>query len=121
MSLIERYIDGWKRHDVQAVLACVTDDCEIVECYGPIYRGKATVEDWLTKWLKTGRVIQWDVTRLWVTDNFESAQWHFCCSVDGTRHEFDGVSVCDLAAGKIRYMREYVTTEPLYEWKGAWR
>ncbi|WP_107816551.1 nuclear transport factor 2 family protein [Celeribacter persicus] len=118
MSVIEQYIKSWKVRDVEAVLSCLTDDCEIVECYGPVYRGKQTVENWMIKWLETGHVQRWDVTRLWVRKEFEAAQWSFICLFDGMRHEFEGASICDLKAGKIRYLREFTTTAPLYDWHG---
>ena len=121
MSLIEEYVDGWRRHDLNAVLACLHDSCEIVECYGPIYRGISTVEQWMTKWCETGQVLSWEVSRIWSMDNFEAAEWHFVCRVDGTQHEFDGASVCDIENGKIRYLREFATTNSLYEWTGEWR
>ena len=30
---LEAYIDGWRRHDIAAVLETLTNDCVVIECY----------------------------------------------------------------------------------------
>lgn len=121
MPLIADYMTAWKAHDVDGVLSCLHEQCEVIECYGPIYRGHATVALWMRKWCETGRVLNWDVTRQWLFDTFEAVEWRFECMVDGERSAFEGASVVEIAQGKIRYLREFATTAPLYEWQGEWR
>ena len=63
MDQLEAYIDGWRRHDIAAVLDTLTDDCVVIECYGPVYRGKARVEQWMNAWYGAGGTVDaWDIT-----------------------------------------------------------
>ncbi|MFL0587493.1 hypothetical protein ACH0BU_12710 [Sphingomonas olei] len=39
MTLIERYIAGWRTHDKEAILATLAPDCVVIESFGPTYRG----------------------------------------------------------------------------------
>ncbi|WP_394814506.1 YybH family protein [Streptomyces chisholmiae] len=50
-------MDAWRRHDTAAVLATLTDDCVITECYGPVYRGRRRVEEWMRAWFGAGRPV----------------------------------------------------------------
>lgn len=38
MTLQERYIVGWRKPNVAAILATLTQDCVVIESFGPIYR-----------------------------------------------------------------------------------
>lgn len=44
MNQLTDHFDAWRRHDIAGVLATLTDDCVIIECYGPTYRGRHRVE-----------------------------------------------------------------------------
>ena len=62
MSQLREYITAWQRHDVTAVLATLTDDCVITECYGPVYHGKPRVEQWMNAWFEAGgSVDKWEI------------------------------------------------------------
>jgi hypothetical protein len=48
---LEKYINGWRTHDTEAILATLTSDCVVIESFGPIYHGHAWVSRWISAWL----------------------------------------------------------------------
>ncbi len=122
MNQLTNYIDAWRRHDVAAVLETLTDDCVITECYGPVYRGKRRVEQWMRAWFDAGGTVNdWQITTNAVAGDVLTAEWLFSCTWRGTDATFEGATVARLAGGRIAYLREYATTAPLYDWTGTWR
>jgi ketosteroid isomerase-like protein len=118
---LQAYIDGWRRHDISAVLGTLADDCVVTECYGPIYRGRTRVEQWMTTWLAIGSVDSWEITNQIATGDVLVAEWTFSCTYRGDSATFDGATIARLRDGEITYLREYATTAQLYEWTGSWR
>jgi ketosteroid isomerase-like protein len=122
MGPLEAYIDGWRRHDVPAVLATLAEDCVVIESYGPVYRGRARVGQWMETWLSSGgAVLDWEITSREVAGALLVAEWTFTCTWDGDTSTFDGATIARHDAGAITYLREYATTAALYEWTGTWR
>src|SRR4029453_4264991 len=122
MNVLLEYIDAWRRHDVNGVLATLTDGCGIVESYGPVYRGREGVEQWMRAWLGAGgSVDSWEVTWHGGTIDFLVAEWRFGSTWKGNSEAFAGASIAKLNGQKIAYLREYSTTAPLYDWAGSWR
>jgi ketosteroid isomerase-like protein len=119
---LERYIDGWRRHDIPAVLDTVADECVVIESYGPVYRGKSRVEQWMNAWFGAGGTVDgWEITSKAAVGDTLVAEWTFSCTWNGDPATFDGSTVARLDGGRIAYLREYATTAPLYEWTGTWR
>jgi len=121
MDQLQAYIDGWRRHDIGAVLATLNDDCIITESYGPVYHGRERVEQWMTTWLAAGSVDAWKVTSGAALNHVLLAEWVFSCTWRGEAATFEGATIARLRDGKISYLREYATTASLYDWTGAWR
>ncbi|MBE6483041.1 MAG: nuclear transport factor 2 family protein [Actinomyces ruminicola] len=122
MSALTDYIDAWVAHDVDRIAAAVTSDCVIIECYGPVYRGRNWVRRWASEWFAAGGAVhRWEVTDHFTTGDREAAQWTFECTWDGRRSAFEGASIARSVNGQIVELREYQTTSPLYDWRGAWR
>jgi ketosteroid isomerase-like protein len=119
---LRAYLDGWRRHDIPAVLATLADDCVVIESYGPVYRGKQRVEEWMNAWFGGGGTVdKWDITSEAEAGRTLVAEWHFECTWKGSPGAFDGSTIARLHDGRITYLREYATTAPLYEWIGTWR
>jgi ketosteroid isomerase-like protein len=119
---LRKYIDGWRRHDVPAVLDTLTEDCVIIESYGPVYRGRKCVEDWMNAWFAAGGTVDgWEITSEASDGSVLVTEWHFECTWEGKPGAFDGSTVARLEDGRISYLREYATTAPLYDWTGTWR
>ncbi|WP_328988858.1 nuclear transport factor 2 family protein [Kribbella sp. NBC_01245] len=122
MNQLRAYFDGWRRHDIPAVLATLADDCVVIESYGPVYRGKERVEQWMRAWFGAGGSVDgWEITSEGVAGDLLVVEWHFECTWKGSPGAFDGSTVARLEGGRIGYLREYATTAPLYDWTGAWR
>jgi ketosteroid isomerase-like protein len=121
VNVLDRYIDAWRRHDVDGVLATLTDDCVIIEAPGPVYRGRDRIRQWMRAWLRVGSVDAWHVTLQVTAGDILVAEWQFSCTWQGDPASFDGVTVARTRGDRIRHLREYATTAPLYEWTGFWR
>lgn len=122
MSALSKYIDAWVRADAVGVAATLTDDCVVVECYGPVYHGRSRVEEWCRTWFDAGGMIHsWVVMWHRSGDAFEVAEWRFDCTWQGHRTRFEGCSVAVIRDGRIARLREYQTSAPLYDWEGQWR
>lgn len=122
MTLLERYIAGWREHDVDAILTTLTPDCVVIESFGPIYRGHDRVAQWVSTWLdEDGRVIDWTIRDVRSSAEGETAEWTFRYTWRGEEKSFDGATIARLRDGKLSYLREYATTAPLYDWRGAFR
>ena len=122
MTLLERYIDGWRAHDVAAILATLAPDCVVIESFGPIYRGHDRVAQWVATWLaQNGRVIDWTVRNPRSSTDGETAEWTFRYSWRGEEKSFDGATIAKLCDGRLAHLREYATTAELYDWRGEWR
>ncbi|MEG3159376.1 nuclear transport factor 2 family protein [Sphingomonas sp. LB2R24] len=122
MTPLEQYIDGWRAHDVAAILSALTPDCVVTESFGPIYRGHERVAFWVSKWIaEDGRVINWTVHDIRSFPEVEIAEWTFHYTWRGKERSFDGGTIAHLREGKLSYLREYATTAVLYDWRGEWR
>ncbi|TCO44405.1 SnoaL-like protein [Kribbella antiqua] len=122
MNQLEAYIDGWRRHDIPAVLATLAEDCTVIESYGPVYRGAARVEQWMNAWFGAGGTVDgWEITSSAAAGDTLVTEWHFDCTWKGEPGAFDGSTVARLSGDRIAYLREYATTAPLYDWTGTWR
>lgn len=120
--LIDSYVGGWRDGDRDRILQTLDEACVIVESYGPVYKGARRVEQWIEAWFGEGNTVDaWEVTSLFVGDSHAAFEWSFECTYHGERAAFDGASVVEFSGEKIVRLREYCTTEDLYEWKGEWR
>ena len=112
--IFERYVEAWKRADIEAALETLDEDCVITECYGPVYRGRDKVRLWMEKWLGEGnRVLEWDILSSVSGQDAAAFEWRFKCLYHGEESGFEGASVVRCRDGKILYMREYATTAEL--------
>lgn len=122
MDELVRYIEAWTSGDPARIAHCVTPDCVIIECYGPVYRGRDRVLQWARAWFEAGGVVHaWDVRDRMVAGDRQVAEWTFTCTWGGRRSTFDGCSVARARDGRIARLREYATSAPLYDWTGEWR
>lgn len=122
MSVLRDYIEAWARHDIPGVLGTLADDCEVIECYGPVYRGRDRVEQWMHAWFEGGgTVVGWTITSEAAAGDTLTAEWTFTCISGGSTETFDGATVARVRDGRLACLREYRTTAALYDWDGAWR
>jgi ketosteroid isomerase-like protein len=120
--LVDSYVGGWRDGDRERILRTLDEDCVVVESYGPVHRGKARVGQWIEAWFGEGNTVDaWEVTSLFVAGSRAAFEWRFGCTYHGERAAFEGASVVEFSDGRIVRLREYCTTEELYEWEGEWR
>ncbi|GAA2041360.1 hypothetical protein GCM10009839_49740 [Catenulispora yoronensis] len=122
MNQLHAYIDAWRRHDIAGVLSTLTEQCVVIECYGPIYRGHPRIEQWMRTWFDTGGTVDdWKITTHTESGTTLTAEWIFSCTSHGEAATFEGATIARLDGAKIAYLREYATSAPLYDWTGVWR
>ena len=44
-ALLDRFLDAWARHDLDAAMACMAEDCRYDEFNGKVWEGKAAVRE----------------------------------------------------------------------------
>lgn len=117
-KLAERYVEGWKDNNLEKILEPLVEDCTIIESHGPTYRGHGDVRAWVESWIAEGyKVDKWNITSFLFADDSAVFEWHFEFSgAASPTREIDGVTIVKFKDGKIEYLREYRTTEPLYDW-----
>ena len=121
-SRLHDYVDAWRRHDMPGVLSTLTEDCAVIKSYGPVYRGRERVEQWMRAWFAAGGSVDaWDITSYSDAGDVLVAEWRFNCTWQGKATTFEGATIARLRGDKIAYLREYATTAPLYDWTGHWR
>lgn len=112
--LVRTYIDGWKEYDTAKVLSVLDPACVLIESHGQVYRGAEKIirelEQKIAGAYGPWHINRWDITSLAVADDVCVLEWVF----DGHKI-LEGASVVRFAGGKLVYLREYRTTEPLWE------
>ena len=112
-------VEGWKAEHIHQVLDTLAHDCVVTECYG---KSRDRVRQWMETWFaEGGRVLQWDILSFVGGQNSAAIEWAFRCWWQGRELSFDGARIVRFAGEKIEALREYTTTEPLYEWQGEWK
>ena len=103
------YCRAWLHADRDGLLALLSPDIVVVECYGPEYRGLEEVEAWFDDWhAKGGRVLAWDVDEAGSFQEGVCLKWRFVCRWDGRESGFDGVSLMKFdEAGRISRVEEF--------------
>lgn len=120
-QLITAYVEGWKINKPAQIIDTLATDCVVVESHGPTYRGLDVAAQWIEGWLGAGNIVdRWDITSFCFDEAEQNAvfEWKFECISDGVRYKIDGISIAELAGGKIVALREYRMTETPYEWTG---
>ena|SRR3990170_976447 len=119
-NLIEQYVEGWKKNNLEKILDCLSKDCVIIESHGPTYRGKEAVGKWFKYWLKEkGRVLKWEIEEIYFLKNQNIAffEWLFECIVEDKKHTLPGISVVRFNENKISFIHEYRMSKNAFEWE----
>ena len=118
-ELLQRFADAWNRHDVDALMSFMTDDCVFETSAGPDacgtrYSGRDAVRAGFAEVFATFPDAHWGQARHLVNGNRGFSQWTFT----GTRANGDRVEVhgCDLFTfrdGKIAVKDSYRKNRPV--------
>ncbi len=117
-TTLEAFSAAWNRHDIDALMAFMTDDCVFMTAAGPDACGtrhvgaeavrKAFPGAWVAspdaQWRNGTHVVQGD---------FGVSQWTFTgTAADGSRIESDGVDIFTFRNGKIAVKNVFRKTRP---------
>lgn len=108
--LFQNYVNGWKKSDKQLILSTCDVTCEIIECYGPVYKGTNQIESWIDAWIsRHHRVKQWDILSNYIDTASLTAvfEWAFKCYSGKKDHHFKGCSVVQYNSTYITCIKEY--------------
>ena len=118
VATLEAFSDAWNRHDIDALMSFMTDDCVFMTAAGPDVCGTRHVgADAVRKafpaaWV-TSPDAQWRNGQHVVQGEFGVSQWTFTGTApDGSRIESDGVDIFTFRDGKIAVKNVFRKNRP---------
>jgi steroid delta-isomerase-like uncharacterized protein len=119
IQLLDRFADAWNRHDLDALMSMMTDDCVFeasagADVNGQRSEGQTAVRAAYAAVFETFPDAHWGQARHFVAGNRGVSEWTFT----GTRTDGQSVAVngCDLFTirdGKIAIKNSYRKNRPL--------
>jgi steroid delta-isomerase-like uncharacterized protein len=119
LALLDRFADAWNRHDLDALMAMMTDDCVFEASAGPDVNGQRSegrqaVRAAFAAVFETFQDAHWANPRHVVAGNRAVSEWTFTgTNRDGTRVEVNGCDLFTLRDGKIAVKNSYRKNRPL--------
>ena len=107
VDLLISFCDAFNRHDLDALMAHMTEDCIFDASAGPEqqgkrYAGRDAVLDGFADVFATYPDSQWEEGRHWVSGDRGVSEWVFRGTrLDGTRVEVNGCDLFTFRDGKI--------------------
>ena len=118
IATLEAFSAAWNRHDVDALMSFMTEDCVFQTAAGPDACGtrisgfEAVRKAFAAAW-QTVPDAQWTNGVHFVSGDFGTSQWTFTgTAADGSRIETDGIDVFTFKDGKIRLKNVFRKTRP---------
>ena len=112
-AFVERFNAVWNGHDIDGILAQMTDDVVFEASFGKDpwgtrITGKASVRQFLAEMFERIPDIRWDETRRFARPECVVVEWLTTGSPKGgTRYEVEGCDILSLRDGKISAKRSY--------------
>ena len=112
-DMLQAFADGWNRHDVDALMSFMTDDCVFEASAGPdvcgtLYEGREAVRAGFSEVWATYPDAHWGNARHFVCGNRGVSEWIFTGTrADGTRVEVNGCDVFTFRDDKIAVKNSY--------------
>ena len=113
LSFLDAFADAWNRHDTDAILSMMTQDCIFEASRGPdakgtVYTGQDEVRRGVDEVFATFPDAQWNGPRHFVAGDRGVSEWVFTAtSPDGSRVEVQGCDVFTFRDGKIAVKNSY--------------
>lgn len=120
-KLLQDLFDAFNRHDLDGVLACMTEDCVFEgaagpEAYGARFVGHDAVGAAFEGVWKTFPDVQWANDRHFAADGLGVSQWTLVGTrEDGKRIEADGVDLFTFRDGKVATKKAFRKDRPLID------
>ena len=119
LELLDRFADAWNRHDLDALMAMMTDDCVFEASAGPQVdgqrsEGRPAVRAAYAAVFDTFHDAHWANSRHFISGNRAVSEWTFTGThKDGRRVEVNGCDLFTLKDGKIAIKNSYRKNRPL--------
>ena len=113
LNLLDRFADAWNRHDLDAVMSMMTDDCVFnasagTDVDGQRSEGRQAVREAFGAVFETFRDAHWADARHFIAGNRGVSEWTFTGTrKDGTRVEVTGCDLFTFHDGKIAIKNSY--------------
>jgi steroid delta-isomerase-like uncharacterized protein len=118
VEFLQAFADAWNRHDVDALMSFMADDCAFEASAGPDvhgtrYAGRAAVRAGFSEVFETFADAHWGGARHFVIGDRGVSEWTFTGTrADGTRVEVHGCDVFTFRDGKIALKNSYRKHRP---------
>ena len=112
-EVLQAFADAWNRHDVDALMSFMTDDCVFessagADVCGTRYVGTEAVRMAFAEVWTVFADAHWGNARHWVQGDRGVSEWIFTGTrADGTRVEVQGCDLFTFRAGKILLKNSY--------------
>ncbi len=117
-EVLQAFADAWNRHDADALMSFMTDDCVFEASAGPdvhgmAYRGREEVRAGFAEVWATFPDAHWGGARHFVCGDRGVSEWTFTGTrADGTGVEVNGCDVFTFQDGKIVVKNSYRKQRP---------
>ena len=117
-ELLQAFADAWNRHDIDALMSCMTEDCVFETSAGPDvcgtrYAGRDAVRAGYAEVWATFPDAHWGDVRHFVEKGRGVSQWTFTGTrADGTRVEVHGCDLFTFRDGRILLKDSYRKNRP---------
>ena len=118
VEYLQAFADAWNRHDVDALMSFMTDDCVFDASAGPDvcgthYAGRDAVRAAYAEVWTTFPDAHWGGARHFVCGDRGISEWTFTGTrADGTRVEVNGCDVFTFRGGRIAVKNSYRKNRP---------
>jgi steroid delta-isomerase-like uncharacterized protein len=118
VELLQAFADAFNRHDVDAIMSFMTEDCVFEasagpDVYGARYEGRASVGAAFVDVWTTFADAQWGDARHFVYGDRGVSEWVFTGTrADGTRVEVNGCDLFRFRDGRIAVKNSYRKNRP---------
>lgn len=118
VATLEAFSDAWNRHDIDALMRFMTEDCVFQTAAGPEacgtrHVGQAAVRKAFASAWEAVPDAQWRNAAHFVHGDFGTSQWTFTgTAADGSRIEVDGIDVFEFRNGRIHLKNVFRKARP---------
>jgi steroid delta-isomerase-like uncharacterized protein len=117
-ALLAEFSDAWNRHDIDALMSFMSDDCVFdtaagAEACGTRHQGREAVRKAFAAVWQAVPDAQWRDGVHHVAGDFGVSEWTFTgTAADGSRIEVNGVDLFAFKDGKIQHKNVFRKTRP---------
>ncbi len=118
VRMLQAFADAWNRHDVDALMSFMSDDCEFEASAGPEvsgtrYAGPMAVRSGYAEVFATFPDAHWGGARHFVHGDRGVSEWTFTGTrTDGSQVEVNGCDLFTFRDGKIAVKNSYRKNRP---------